>query len=258
MGRKWTFSLIENQTTIARRKKPRLFYGYILVAIAVCIEIIAWGIYNSFGVFFNSWLAEFEWSRATLSGTASLSQIMVGLGAIFFGNLNDRLDIVPYTVDLGYSTSFSALILAVIGGTSIAGRFVLGTIGDRTGKKRAILLSFIILIMAFIWLQVTERLWQLFVFAVVYGFAHGGFYALISPVVAEFFGLRSHGLIFGVIVFVSSIGGASGPLVAGNIYDLSASYNIAFLILMELSLIGFISVLISGSNEKKAVALDNA
>jgi MFS-type transporter involved in bile tolerance (Atg22 family) len=91
MGRKRTFSLIEKHTTIAQRKKPRLFYGYILVAIAVCIEIIAWGIYNSFGVFFNSLLAEFEWSRATLSGAASLSQIMVGLGAIFFGNLNDRL-----------------------------------------------------------------------------------------------------------------------------------------------------------------------
>jgi hypothetical protein len=81
MGRKRTFSLIEKHTTIAQRKKPRLFYGYILVAIAVCIEIIAWGIYNSFGVFFNSLLAEFEWSERLCQ--CSLSQIMVGLIAIF-------------------------------------------------------------------------------------------------------------------------------------------------------------------------------
>ena len=72
------------------REKPVLFYGYTLVAIAVGIQIIAWGTYNSFGVFFNPLLAEFGWSRATLSGAASLSQMMVGFGAVLFGNLNDR------------------------------------------------------------------------------------------------------------------------------------------------------------------------
>jgi nitrate/nitrite transporter NarK len=128
--------------------------------------------------------------------------LCVAYFSVFFCSAVTLIHIVPYTVDLGYSTSSSALVLAVIGGTSIAGRFILGTIGDRTGNKRAILLSFIILILGFIWLQFTERLWQLFVFAAVYGFAHGGLCSN-SPVVAEFFGLQSHGPIFGVIVFAA-------------------------------------------------------
>jgi MFS family permease len=412
------------------REKPKLFYGYILVAVAVGIEIVAWGTFNSFGVFFNALLEEFEWSRATLAGAASLAQMMVGLGAIFFGNWNDRfgprllvvgggilaglgfflmstvsaawqmylfygviagiglsgvdiillstiarwfikrrgmisgivkmgtgvgvliipvwliflisnfewrmtyvitgaimasclvlgaqflvkdpsrrkqfpdgqkpvngsnehidtlnislneaihtrrfcmlclayftvffctsvvvIHIVPFTSDLGYTTSSGALVLAVIGGASIAGRFIMGTLGDRTGNKRALLICFLVFVLAFVWLQFPQRLWQLFLFAIVYGFAHGGFYTLISPVVAEFFGLRFHGSIFGFIVFVSSIGGALGPLAAGFIFDLSSSYHFAFLALLALSVIGFISILASGSPEKKAITLHEA
>ena len=111
-----------------------------------------------------------------------------------------------------------------------------------------------IFILVFVWLQFAQLLWQLFLFAVVYGFAHGGFYALISPVVAEFFGLRSHGLIFGSIVFVSSIGGALGPLAAGYIFDLSSSYHAAFLLVLAFSAMGFIAILVSGSGEKKMIA----
>ena len=71
-------------------KRPRLFYGYILVATAFVIQILVWGIYNSYGVFFNPLLDDFGWPRATISGAASLSQIALGFGDIILGNLNDR------------------------------------------------------------------------------------------------------------------------------------------------------------------------
>ena len=70
--------------------KPRLFYGYILVAAAFGIQIVAWGMYNAYGVFFNPLLDKFGWSRATISGALSLGQMLIGIGAIFLGSLNDR------------------------------------------------------------------------------------------------------------------------------------------------------------------------
>jgi MFS family permease len=175
---------------------------------------------------------------------------------VFFCTMIIIVHMVPYAIDLGHTEASSALVLAVVGGASIAGRFILGTIGDRTGSKRALLLCFMIFTLVFIWLQFAQQLWQLFLFAVVYGFAHGGFYALISPVVAEFFGLRSHGVIFGSIVLVSSVGGALGPLVAGFIFDLSSSYHAAFMLVLAFSAMGFIAILVSGSGEKKMIASD--
>ncbi len=71
-------------------QKPRLFYGYIIVGAAVGIQIIAWGLYNSYGVFFNQMLAESKWPRETISGAFSLAQLVIGICAIFLGSLNDR------------------------------------------------------------------------------------------------------------------------------------------------------------------------
>lgn len=401
-----------------RDEKPRLFYGYILVATAFIIQILVWGIYNSYGVFFNPLLDDFGWPRATLSGAASLSQIIIGFGALILGNLNDRfgprilivfcgimgglgyflmsqinsiwqlylfhglivgigasgMDVIllsttarwfikrrgmmsgivkigtgvgmmimplvaawlissygwrtsfeilgiaigivlvlgaqllrrdparmgqlpdgektgsgtnvqlpeaglsplqavrtlrfwmlciaffailfctfsiivhfaRHTVDLGFSASFGAVMISVIGGASIIGRLVMGITGDRLGNKRAMFICFGGLIASYAWLQAAGEIWSLTLFVVAYGFCHGGFYALISPTVADFFGTRSHGAIFGIVIFCGSIGGAIGPLVTGYIFDMTASYQTAFLLLLAISIAGLISILLSG------------
>jgi MFS family permease len=405
-------------------RRPRLFYGYILVAAAFGIQIVAWGMWYSYGIFFNPLQSDFGWSRATISGAASLSLIISGLGSIALGNLNDRfgprilmtscgilaglgyflmsqvnsvwqlylfygvivgiglsgtdvillsttarwfikrrgmmsgvvkmgtgvgimtvplvagylisayewrtsyiiisitllicivlgsqflrrdpaqmqqlpdgeemghtanvhpeeaglslrkvintrqfwvlcsayliiyfcantvmVHIAPHAVDLGLSTPIAAIVLSVIGGVSIIGRFIMGITGDKIGSKRALLICFIILIAALSLLQLAGGLWTLFLFALVYGFCHGGFYALMSPTVAEFFGTSSHGLILGIVIFSGSAGGALGPLLSGYIFDTTASYHAAFLLLLSLAITGFILILSLGSAGQKA------
>jgi MFS family permease len=68
----------------------RVFYGYVIVTSAFFIQAIAWGINNSFGVFFNPLLTEFGWLRATISFAVSINFLIHGLVSIFVGGLNDR------------------------------------------------------------------------------------------------------------------------------------------------------------------------
>ena len=49
----------------------------------------------------------------------------------------------------------------------------------------------------------------------------------MSPTVAELFGTGSHGLLFGLVLFSGTLGGAAGPLMAGGIFDLTGSYRLA-------------------------------
>jgi MFS family permease len=58
--------------------------------------------------------------------------------------------------------------------------------------------------------------------------------------VAGLFGTRSHGLIFGIVIFSSTIGGAIGPVLAGHMFDLTGSYQMVFMVLAALSIIGLI------------------
>jgi MFS family permease len=62
---------------------------------------------------------------------------------------------------------------------------------------------------------------------------------VMSPTVAEFFGTRVHGALFGTILMFGSIGGAIGPLVAGAVFDATGSYRLAFGLLLVMALSGF-------------------
>ena len=148
------------------------------------------------------------------------------------------LHIVPHAIDLGIPRNGATRVLATIGGLSIAGRFVMGFSSDRIGSKWALAICYGFLYVSLGWLVVADRLWMLFVFAVVYGFAHGGFFALMSPLIADFFGTASHGAIFGVMIFMSTIGGAVGPLLAGYAFDLTGSYHVVFLVMPVISAVG--------------------
>ena len=122
------------------------------------------------------------------------------------------------------------------------GRIVIGTANDKIGGKRSLVICFILLLCGLFWLHVAEEAWMLFLFAVIYGFAHGGFFTVISPTIAEFFGIGSHGLLYGIVLASGTIGGAAGPLMAGRTFDVTGSYRIAFYVLILLAVIGFVLI----------------
>jgi MFS family permease len=80
---------------------------------------------------------------------------------------------------------------------------------------------------------------MLYLFGAFYGLAHGGFFTAISPLVAEWFGIHSHGTLIGIVLCFGTTGGAAGPLLAGYLFDLSGSYQPTFLILTALTLVSW-------------------
>jgi len=159
---------------------------------------------------------------------------------VWYCALSMTVHIAPHAVDLGFSAARAAGMISTIGGVSMLGRLVMGGTGDRLGNRRALLISFVVLVAALSWLPFAQEMWALYLFATIYGFAHGGFFALVSPLVAGIFGMRSHGVIFGMILFIGQIGGAIGSTATGRIYDVASSYQWAFLILIVLSVAGLV------------------
>jgi MFS family permease len=149
------------------------------------------------------------------------------------------IHIVPYGRDMGISPHRAAGILATIGAISMAGRFASGMLIDRTGSKPIMVICFILLLTALLWLTQADTMWELYAFATIYGIAHGGFFTAISPMVAELFGIRSHGSIFSIAIFFGTTGGALGPFVTGLLFDQLLNYTTAFSILILIAAIAF-------------------
>jgi MFS family permease len=148
--------------------------------------------------------------------------------------------IAPHATDLGFSTASGANILATTGGVGVIGRVLLGIAGDRIGNKYIFTIGFALMAAALFWLVPAREELILYLFAAIFGFASGGCVISQSPVVAEIFGLSSHGLILGVVSLGFAIGSAVGPFIAGDIFDVNNSYQLAFLACAVISVIGLI------------------
>src|SRR5690606_5390138 len=85
--------------------------------------------------------------------------------------------------------------------------------------------------------------WPLFAAIAVYGFGHGGFFTVVSPTIAEYFGTRAHGSAFGAVIFFGTIGGALGPILAGRVFDATGGYGWAFATLAGMSIAGLALVI---------------
>ncbi|MFC2040522.1 MFS transporter [Chloroflexota bacterium] len=148
--------------------------------------------------------------------------------AALFCLLIIMVHIVPHASDMGLDPALAAGVLSAIGGMSILGRVFIGLAVDRIGSRKAMIICFVLLVCVITSLQWIAAPWAFFTFAVVYGFAHGGLYTMISPIIAEYFGLRSHGTLFGIVAFSGNIGGAVGSVLAGYVFDTTGSYSLAF------------------------------
>ena len=151
---------------------------------------------------------------------------------------------VIHATGLGLSRTGAASILTVYGGGSIFGRLTVGTASDKIGTRRASTTSLILMSAALLWLTTAQDAWMLYPIAAIFGFGYGGFTALMSLMPAELFGLRSLGVILGFILFGAEIGEAIGPVLAGHIFDITNSYQMAFLISTAVALTGTIMTLL--------------
>jgi len=148
--------------------------------------------------------------------------------------------IVPHATDLGISATGAATILAAMGGAGIIGNLVLGGLGDRIGNKMVCVIGSILVVASLFWLISITEFWMFILFAIVLNFAVGGITTAESPLVAALFGMRSHGMILGMVSFGFTIGGALGPLLTGYIFDGTGSYQLAFVVCAAIGTVGLI------------------
>ena len=99
---------------------------------------------------------------------------------------------------------------------------------------------------------------MLYLFAAVFSFGYSGLPVLMPSIIAQLFGLSSHGVIYGVVGLGWTAGGTIGPPLAGHIFDITGRYQLAFLICAIIAVMGIILTLLlkptrgkGGKNDSK-------
>ena len=152
--------------------------------------------------------------------------------------------IVPHAIDLGITAANATTILVVIGGAGITGQIIMGGIADKIGNKKVLIIGFILMSLALFWLSLANDLWMLYLSGAVLGLGSNVVSLLTSPMIAELFGLHSHGVIFAVIGLGYTFAGIISPVLIGYIFDITNSYQSAWLICGTLTIVAVIVALL--------------
>jgi MFS family permease len=151
--------------------------------------------------------------------------------------------LVNYATDLGIISLVAATLLSMVGIGSMFGRLAMGAASDRIGSSNALAICCLVLGISLLWLIFVREIWMFYLFAIIFGFAYGGEVPQMAALVGQLFGLRSVSALVGVVLIGLSIGGALGSLMGGRIFDLTDSYQVAFIIAVVVSVAALILVL---------------
>jgi MFS family permease len=138
-----------------------------------------------------------------------------------------------YLIEAGFSPLVAAWALGFVAVVAIPGQIALGALSDRIGREwvwTAGCAGFAVCYIALIALEHTPSQPLLYVMVFAQGFLGYALTSVMGPIVIELFEGPQFGSIFGCINVALIGGGATGPWMAGAIYDATGSYAPAFLV----------------------------
>jgi len=141
----------------------------------------------------------------------------------------------------------TATALGTVGLMSAVGKFGFGWLCDRIPPKYACSIGLGLQAMGIITLmnvEPTSPEAMIWLYAIVIGLGAGSWLPTMSMLTSTSFGLASYGVIFGIVDLARSIGVATGPLMAGYLYDITSSYRWAFAIFLALNVIALPAILV--------------
>ena len=140
-----------------------------------------------------------------------------------------QVHIVAYCGDLGYGVARGADMLSLMLGLGIISRITSGFIADRIGGLSTLLLGSFLQGVALLLYLMFDSMFSLYVISGLFGLFQGGIVPSYALVVREFFSPKEASTRVGIVIMGTVFGMALGGWLSGEIFDLTGSYQAAFL-----------------------------
>jgi MFS family permease len=140
-----------------------------------------------------------------------------------------QVHIVALCADLGYGTARGAQMLSLMLGAGIVSRLIFGWVSDHIGGARTLLLGAILQCIALIAFLPNQSVDMLFVASAMFGLFQGGIVPSYAMIAREVFRPEQAGTRVSLVLTATLLGMALGGWLSGAIYDLTLSYDYAFL-----------------------------
>ena len=160
-----------------------------------------------------------------------LLSIVYGLTSI--GSFLVSLHQLAFAVDCGFDPLYAAFVVGLGSLLALPGVILTGTISDYIGRERAAILAYAISIIgvgAALLIDSADQHLLFWVHSCCFGITWGARGPAITAKTADLFGGPRLGAILGLITIGSGLGAGLGAWGAGFLFDVTGSYQIAFML----------------------------
>ena len=160
--------------------------------------------------------------------TAPFWMIVLGLFACGFSMNLLGTHAMPMLMDHGYDAHTSSFGIGLIGLVAIFGTVVLGRWSDRLPRRNILAVIYGVRGLGFFALVVVGTHWELYAAASIGGLVWAGSIALSSAILADVYGVKLVGVLYGLAYVAHQVGGMLAAWLGGWGYERFGTHWVAF------------------------------
>jgi predicted MFS family arabinose efflux permease len=162
------------------------------------------------------------------TGTLQVLLVIAGLACCIAMSM-PQVHIVAMCGDLGYGTARGAEMLSLMLGLGVVSRLASGFLADRIGGLGTLIVGSTLQCLALVFYLPFDGLMSLYVVSALFGLSQGGIVPSYALIVRDHFPAREAGSRISLVLMATVVGMAAGGWMSGEIFDLTGSYQAAFL-----------------------------
>ncbi|MFW2405224.1 MAG: MFS transporter [Gammaproteobacteria bacterium] len=192
-------------------------------------------------------------SFSTALKSRTIYVLAIGSSCLWFTfqGINSQIQIF-LELEAGLSPVGATRLYASIFGFSVAGKFIFGALSDHFPERYVMRASSTLLLIGCLSIftfdagafGLTNNVYQLVAFTVLFGLGYGGSFTMIQLVAVESFGRRSLGKLLGIIIGIDSFGGMLGTILPGQMKTATGSYLFPFTVVSIVAFAALLNVLL--------------
>lgn len=164
-----------------------------------------------------------HWRHAL--ATRSFWLIALGVCCMSLAENGALVHLAPMLSDRGLKLENTAFIVSTLGGSSVAGRLLLGWMLDYLEGSYVAAGSLFLAGSGIFLLGQGHTFHAAVIAAMIAGLGMGCEFDLMPYMLKRYFGMRSFSTMYGLVYTVYATAGAVAPLILGRIYDITGSYT---------------------------------
>lgn len=154
-----------------------------------------------------------------------------------------QMHAIPFLMDRGLTRATASSIWGFLALWGIIGKVTLGWAADRYSAKMIYSASLLAQALAVVMAFASASPLAAWAFAMLFGLGMGGQICTRATIVAEYYGVRAYGTIWGLVTLFTLPGTVGGGPLAGFLYDLTGNYRTPYTLFVGAFVLGAAAVL---------------